>query len=384
MKAVLIKALAVVALWGAGLNPSFAQGTEEAQHQAKLKELQATIALLKTEINKVKNSRDQLQDKLQGSEVDIASLLKKIERLKGDLASGKKQLSRLHKERAQLQRSKQQQQQHIAQHINSAYRMGQQGKLKLLLNQEDPAKLDRQLQYQQFIVAARNKKVQAYRQTIGQLDQLAIDIKEKTSQLKTSKLRFQERHQQLRLRQDQRQQTLATINQTLRNKDQQLAKSGRDQARLKHLLDQLSQALANIKLPNKSINFRKRKGKLSWPAQGKIRHRYGSQRPRGGLKWQGVFIQANDGMPVKAVHHGRVVFSDYLKGHGMLMIIDHGNDYMSLYAHNQTLFKETGEWVDNGETIAQVGNTGGLAEAGLYFEIRHRGNPSNPAKWCRG
>lgn len=363
---------------------SFAQQSSEAEYQAKLKELQATIALIKKEINSVKSSRNKLQDKLQGSEVDISDLIKKIERLKGDLASQKKQLSLLNSEQAQLQQAKQQQEQQISQHIGSAYRMGQQGKLKLLLNQQDPNQLSRQLQYHRYIASARDEKVKVFQQTLLRLAIVSAEIIQKNQIITDDQKILKQQHSQLSLRQAERKQTLSRLNWTLANKDKQLARKARDQEQLRSLIRQLSEALANIKLPNKGIKFRQRKGKLSWPTQGKIRHRYGSQRQNAGLKWQGVFIQARSGGDVKAVHHGRVVFSEYLKGHGMLMIIDHGDNYMSLYAHNQSLFKDTGEWVNSGETIGQVGNTGGLAEAGVYFEIRHRGNPTNPASWCRG
>lgn len=378
-----VTTLAIIFALLGGAN-SFAQQSSEAEYQAKLQELQATIALIKKEINSVKTSRNKLQDKLQGSEVDISGLIKKIERLKGDLASQKKQLSLLNSEQAQLQQEKQRQEQQISQHIGSAYRMGQQGKLKLLLNQQDPNKLSRQLQYHRYIASARDEKVKAFQQTLQRLAMVSAEINEKNQLLTDDQKVLKQQHSQLSLLQDERKQTLARLNWTLANKDKQLARKARDQKQLRSLIRQLSEALANIKLPNKGIKFRQRKGKLSWPTQGKIRHRYGSQRQNAGLKWQGVFIQALSGRDVKAVHHGRVVFSEYLKGHGMLMIIDHGDNYMSLYAHNQSLFKDTGEWVNSGETIAQVGNTGGLAEAGVYFEIRHRGNPTNPASWCRG
>ncbi|WP_299775967.1 peptidoglycan DD-metalloendopeptidase family protein [uncultured Pseudoteredinibacter sp.] len=353
------------------------------EYENKLKQLRETIAELKREINSVKSSRNTLQNQLQGSEEDIAKLLKKIDRLKGELASQKKQLSRLNNERAQLQQQKRSQQKHIGEEINGAYRLGQQGNLRLLLNQQEPDKFSRQLRYYQYIVEARQAKLDEFRQTIARLDEIEPKILAQAEAISEQQSRLQTQHQALTSKQAERRRTLAALNKTLASKDAQLVSKAADQKRLQKLLDEVSQTLANIKLPSNGVAFKKRKGKLKWPSSGRIRHRYGSPRADGKLKWQGVFIRANDGRPVRAIHHGRVVFSDYLKGHGMLIIVDHGEGYMSLYAHNQTLLKDTGDWVDSNDVIAKVGNTGGLEESGVYFEIRYKGNPTNPARWCR-
>jgi septal ring factor EnvC (AmiA/AmiB activator) len=129
--------------------------------------------------------------------------------------------------------------------------------------------------------------------------------------------------------------------------------------------------------------FAKLRGRLNWPSRGKLITRYGSARKVGKLKWQGVNISAPEGTEVRAISHGRVAFSDWLRGFGLLTIIDHGDGYMSLYGGNQSLFKEVGDWVEAGEAIASVGNSGGRQDSALYFEIRHNGKPSNPLKWCR-
>ncbi len=128
--------------------------------------------------------------------------------------------------------------------------------------------------------------------------------------------------------------------------------------------------------------FKALRGGLEWPARGRLVSLFGTQRA-GNLKWDGVVIAAKEGSEVKAIHHGRVAFSDWLRGFGLLMIIDHGDGYMSLYGHNQSLFKETGDWVEPGETIAVMGNSGGQRNAGVYFGIRYKGKAVNPKKWCK-
>lgn len=380
MQRLLIRlSLCVSLVWAPGL---MAQESAT-DYEDKLKQLRDSIAELKREINSVKTNRNSLQNKLQTSEEDISELLKKIDRLKGDLASQKKQLSLLNTERAQLQQKKRSQQKHIAEEVNGAYRLGQQGNLRLLLNQQQPEKFSRQLRYYHYILDARQEKLSEFRETISRLDEIEPSILAKTKAISEQQGRLQSQHKDLSSRQAERRRTLAALNKTLASKDVQLQTKAANQKRLQKLLDEVGQTLANIKLPSNGVAFKKRRGKLKWPSSGRIRHRYGSPRADGKLKWQGVFIRANNGRPVRSIHHGRVVFSDYLKGHGMLIIVDHGEGYMSLYAHNQTLLKDTGDWVDSNDIIAKVGNTGGLEEAGVYFEIRYKGNPTNPARWCR-
>ena len=135
-------------------------------------------------------------------------------------------------------------------------------------------------------------------------------------------------------------------------------------------------------IPEDAEPFGAMQGKLYLPVTGRISHRFGNRRNQGKLRWDGVFIDADEGVPVHAVHYGRVVFSDWLRGFGLLVIINHGEGYMSLYGHNQALYRQTGEWVHAGEVIATVGDTGGQSRTGLYFEIRIAGEPSDPQKWC--
>jgi len=136
-------------------------------------------------------------------------------------------------------------------------------------------------------------------------------------------------------------------------------------------------------LPENSASFASLKGKLPWPTDGRVLRNYGTPRVSDKMRWQGLLIGGNEGSPVRAVHHGRIVFSDYLRGQGLLLIIDHGAGYLTLYAHNQALYKELGEWVEAGELVAALGNSGGQQTAALYFELRHNGEPTNPKRWFK-
>ncbi|TQV65993.1 peptidoglycan DD-metalloendopeptidase family protein [Exilibacterium tricleocarpae] len=363
---------------------ALAQQISETEYQTKLKSLQDAIEQLQRELRSVKDSRDELQNNLQQSETDIGELIKKIERIKGELKEQDAQLHQLNDQRDQLRGDQRQQQHQIAQQVNASYRLGRQGNLKLLLNQEDPARVARMLKYYDYFLDARADKIDTYLDTIAELNQIEPRIKDKTEQLAKQRNTLEQRHRQLTDRQTERQRTLAKLNATITDKDANLKKLARDRAELEQVLRQVTDTLAGLSLPGQDTPFASLRGKLAWPARGRLAHTFGSTRAAGKMKWDGVMIRASAGTAVAAIHHGRVVFSDYLRGHGLLLIIDHGGDYMSLYAHNQALYKDTGDWVEAGETIANVGASGGLTRAGLYFEIRHRGKPTNPANWCRG
>jgi septal ring factor EnvC (AmiA/AmiB activator) len=205
----------------------------------------------------------------------------------------------------------------------------------------------------------------------------------RSDNLKKAKVQLQQEHKALVSNKVSREKNLAKINYRIKDKDQLLKKLNSDRQELEELIDAVEQTIANISIPSDYRPFAQLKGKLPWPISGKPSNRFGSSRSGSKLRWQGINIPSNPGTNIKAIHHGRVVFADWLRGSGLLLIIDHGDGYMSLYAHSQSLLSETGDWVGTGETIATAGNSGGQQQTGLYFEIRHNGKPSNPHKWCK-
>jgi septal ring factor EnvC (AmiA/AmiB activator) len=172
------------------------------------------------------------------------------------------------------------------------------------------------------------------------------------------------------------------LNATLQDKEAKLAMLVADRKGLESLLERLVQSIGPIPAIDELGSFADQKGKIMLPIGGKITNRFGSSRNAGKLRWQGIFITVDEGEPIHAVHHGRVVFANWLRGFGMLLIINHGDGYMSLYGHNQTLYRQTGDWVAANEVIALSGNSGGLDRSGLYFEIRQSGKPRDPQSWC--
>jgi septal ring factor EnvC (AmiA/AmiB activator) len=176
---------------------------------------------------------------------------------------------------------------------------------------------------------------------------------------------------------------LLGLNTRIKDKDANLRRLEKDRQELEALLDAVEETIADLKIPNDYRPFAARKGDMSWPTNGPVRYRFGSRQKPSMIRRQGVTIAGKSGNNVNAIHHGRVVFADWFRGKGLLIIVDHGDGFMSLYAHNQSLLSEIGDWIKAGEPIATVGNSGGQRESGLYFEIRQNGEPTNPARWCQ-
>ncbi|WP_111641382.1 murein hydrolase activator EnvC family protein [Marinimicrobium alkaliphilum] len=350
-------------------------------YDAQMRELQRNIDSLQRELRRVRDSRSDLESELERSESEIGELLQRIERIEREIRSQEDDLQGLRREREQLRQARATQQTQVAEQVRAAYQLGQQSQLKLLLNQESPERISRLLRYHDYFLAARAEKISAYLATIDELDALEPRIERQTRQLVASRGQLEQRHGELRASQQQRQQTIARLNQSITSKDDELGQMRGNRERLQALMDEVARTITDIPLPGDGAAFTSRRGQLPWPTEGEVAHRYGSARVGDQLQWNGVFINAPEGEAVRAVHHGRVVFSDYFRGHGLLVILDHGEGYMSLYAHNQSLMRETGDWVNAGEPVARVGNSGGQARTGLYFEIRHRGQPTNPAPW---
>jgi septal ring factor EnvC (AmiA/AmiB activator) len=371
--------LASIILTLAMSNSSAAQSEDD--YEKKLRELSTTIDKLQKQLTNTKTSKDKLQQSLQTSEQEIGKYTKKIKAIKEALSREKKQLIQHQSNRVELEKSRQEQQGQINQIIRQAYLLGQQSQIKLLLNQEEPAKMTRMLRYHDYIISAHKEKIDRFISTIDNINTSEANIIASTRRLTDNQAKLTDRFQKLKNTQAKRLGTLAALTKEIRQKGGDLGHLQKDQDRLERLLEEATQALSNIKLPSDALPFRTLKGKLPYPSKGRIIHYYGQQRLDGRLRWKGLFLSGKSGDQVVSVHHGRVIFSDYLRGHGLLLIIDHGDGYMSLYAHNQTLLKDTGDWVSSNGVIATLGNSGGQTREGLYFEIRHNGKPQNPKSW---
>lgn len=396
--------------------PTFAD--QKAETQQQLDAARADVAELKKLLEKLQREKSGVQKALQRSETEMGQLQKQVDGLEGELQRSEEELKRLDQEKKKLQQSRLEQQRLIALQARAAYQSGQQEPLRLLLNQQQPEQLSRTLTYYDYLGKARLEQLATFNETLRQLANVEADIGHQQSQLQAQKSALDERRNQLAAVRKERQQALAKLNQQYGASDRKLKARQREQAELAQVLKTIEETLArqareaeearrlaalaaqqadtpsrrtlplgpSVSSGGSTVGgpFAKAKGKLPWPVDGRLVARFGS--PRDGdvrAKWDGVLIGASAGSQVHAVHSGRVVFADWLRGAGLLVILDHGNGYLSLYGHNQSLLKDAGDIVQAGEAIATVGTSGGQDTPALYFAIRQQGRPSDPAQWCR-
>ncbi|MEH6469202.1 MAG: peptidoglycan DD-metalloendopeptidase family protein [Porticoccus sp.] len=352
----------------------------EKEDRIKLKTISQDIAKLQQSIKGSSKQQDALNKALRKSELASADINLKITTLEKKLKSLKTELSQLHLEQTTLEISRKSQQTMISKQITAAYYLGREEPIKLLLNQETPDRLSRTLKYYDYFLRARGEKLNQYRETLASLNKVETSISDHQLALSENRDTLKQEQQQLIERQQARREVLAQLNKQLSGSKQALNKLTAEHSRLESVLKSLQESIAKLSLPSAEQSFAGQRGYLPWPVSGQLSKYFGASR-NASITWNGWLLKAKEGSPVNTIHHGRVIFSNYLRGHGLLMIIDHGDGYMSLYAHNQVLLKETGEWVLTGETIAKVGNSGGRDEHALYFEIRHKGKPTNPKHW---
>ncbi|MEH6605316.1 MAG: peptidoglycan DD-metalloendopeptidase family protein [Pseudomonadales bacterium] len=351
--------------------------------EADIKRLQQDISKLQASLDQYQGQRADIQRVLRDSEIKISKLSHSVTDIRSRMGHQQSKLDALQKRQKQLQTDSEQQSQLIARQIRVAYQLGRQKKMKVLLNQEDPAQLSRAITYLDYFNQARIRVMNDYADTMAELTQLTPTILQETELLRNEETALNVQLAQLNSEQQKREDAVTALSATIKDKSRQLADSRKERERLEKLLRAVEEAVANLQLPADAGSFVERRSKMSWPAKGRISHSFGSRKNTSGMRWDGVKLAAKEGQPVRTIHHGRVVFADWFRGSGMLVIVDHGDGYMSLYAHNQSLLKQTGEWVSTGEPIAKVGNSGGQDLAGLYFEIRHKGKPVNPKRWCK-
>jgi septal ring factor EnvC (AmiA/AmiB activator) len=349
------------------------------KNRAKLSDVQKAIAQQESNIFDANKQRSSLEQQLKNDDLAIAKVAKAINKIETDLATTQAKITALALKKQQLTIAKKRQERLLAQQLRAAYTTGQHDYLKLLLNQDQSEKIQRTISYYQYLNQARTKEIDNFQVTIAQL--LEVSTEHQTQIEHLQKLKDEQLQQDAKFRQSktQRSKTLKKLGRKLLSSQQQLNKLKAEENNLNQALTKLAALIrAEIDLTGLS----KLKRKLSWPVKGRILHSFGT-RKQGYLKWKGVLISAPISRQVQTIHNGKVLFSDWLKGYGLLTVIDHGNGYMSLYAHNQTLLKSVGDRVETGEPIALIGQSGGLEQSGLYFEIRHQGKALNPKLWCR-
>lgn len=345
----------------------------------ELDSIKKAISSKKNKITSVSQQTKKLEKQLRKDDVAIAKTAKALNETNQTLSKIRNKVKELTKEKVTLTQQKTRQETLLAKQLQAAYTSGNHDYLKLLLNQEDPSKVQRAITYYQYLNKARIKEIDDFQVTITELLNVVTELEAKTLQLNSLKTQQVVQQNNLKTSNQERAKTVAKLKRELSSSKQQLAKLIEAEENLLIEIQRLA------KLAKKSVKLNglsKLKGKLKWPIAGRIRHSFGS-RKQGYLKWKGVLLTASAGKQVNSIHHGKVLFSDWLKGYGLITVIDHGNGYMSLYGYNQALLKSVGDTVEAGEPIALVGQSGGQNQPALYFEIRHNGQAVNPKTWCR-
>ncbi|GGO65775.1 murein hydrolase activator EnvC family protein [Bowmanella pacifica] len=344
----------------------------------QLKALQEQIKQRQQQLDLRLADAKELEAGLQKAEKDIAALVKDVKRTRTRLDSNKAEQNKLQKEAQQLQTKIRQQKQALSAQLRSAYMTGQHDFTKMLLNQEDAAKLERMLSYYGYLNKARLAQIRDFTAMVKRLDVVRLELVDKQTELvKLEKVQEAQR-QLMASEQNKRERTLSELAKRI---DTEAAQIEQLQINEQNLIQAIQRAAELAARQNQALaGLDKMKGKLLRPAEGRLRNLFGKRR-QGQVHWKGVLFQGNTGDSVRAVHHGKILFADWLRGFGLVTVIDHGDGYMSLYGYNQALLKGVGESVEAGEEVALLGQTGGQSSPALYFELRHKGQAINPVSW---
>ena len=362
------------------LGGSLAVGQDRRESEAELSAVRKEIRALQERIARETTRRDEGARALRASEVEIAAETRKLAEVSASLRDQEKARRDLKQESERANRRLATEKDALARQVRSSYMAGREELFKLLLSQESPATLGRMLVYFDYYNQARAARITAVSGELAKLSEL--DAASARVEADLTSLEEAQAHEVAALEKsrDERRALVAKLDEEIRDGTASVAKLRGEEQRLADLVKRLSEVMAGFPVDTDEP-FAKSKGKLAWPVQGRLAGDFGQPRGDGPVKWNGVLLEAAAGTPVRAIHRGRVAFADWLQGLGLLVIVDHGGGYMSLYGHNEALLKESGDWVEPGEPIAQVGDTGGQARPGLYFEIRLNGEPVNPNAW---
>lgn len=358
-----------------------AQSGEAAQRAAELEQLRERIQLLRSTLDADLGRRDAARAALRDSEQTVArhaAILRDIERR---LADGRTRLKAIAAERAQRTRELDREHAALAGQLRAAYALGRQERLKLMLNQQDPAAVGRTLVYYDYLNRSRVARIDRVAGLLDEISTLETQAAAEQAALAAAKDEERRALDAFARTRDERAVVIAAIEREVRDRGQRLQRLEADEQALLKLLESLSNLLADV--PDElgtGGDFAALRGGLGWPARGGTLTRFGERRD-GAPRSRGLLIGAPAGADVRAIAYGRVAWAGWMPHYGNLLVLDHGNDYYTLYGHNQTLLREVGEWVRAGDVIAQVGDSGGQPQPALYFELRKGRTPLNPQQW---
>ena len=374
----------LTSLWLLGLATiSFAQDSSGELTKVKeqeLEEVRERISRLKESMDAAADERDRLTGELQDLDVAISEQRMRIAEIERDQEYTADKKRGLDAELAEREKHLDEESTALAAQVRTAYMSGNQEKIKLLLNQRDPATLGRLMAYYRYLNDYRAENIEAVVEEIRKLDELRAQIAAEEARLSSlARARYDELGR-LHVSQEERKTLLVSLRRKLASEGEEVERLAAQEKDLTRLIAELTSILSDYPISSEEP-FSEHRGKLTWPVAGTLLHDFGQPRVGGNIKWNGVVLAAPRGREVRAVYHGRVAFADWLAGMGLLVIVDHGEGFMTLYGYNETILKDTGDWVAPGDVIATVGDSGGQPQAGLYFELRQGTKPQNPRRW---
>lgn len=367
-----------------------------ATQQEELENLRKRIAAMQHEIEKTSESKSEAADSLRESERSISDSNRRLAKIAAQQRIADIRLGELRKQEQQLTESMAKQQHQLGRLLYQQYLEGQQEYLKLLLSSHDAGQISRDLQYYKYIAYRRTAWLADLHDDLATLNGISRAVHEQQSSLKDLRIEQAAQKKALEKEQRTRKQVLNRVSLQLRQQRREINRLQRDENRLTQLVDRLARMLSrpgsgtlfrNDRLPDDRFDdspFEQLKGRLSLPVKGVVINQFGTPRPDSTVLWKGIFLRTSAGQSVKAIAAGQVVFADWLRGFGNLLIIDHGMGYMSLYGNNETLYKQVGDALHGGDVVAAAGNSGGNEDSGLYFELRHKSKPLDPMEWVAG
>jgi septal ring factor EnvC (AmiA/AmiB activator) len=371
-------ALTIAGTWAASPEPE-----DSAQAQAKLSAVRARITVLTNRLGDELKQRDALSARLRAAELVIAAKRRRLDELRAAQVAAERRRSELRALELRDQHALQAERDELAAQVRTAYMVGRQERLKLLLNQSNPAGLGRTLAYYGYFAEARSNIIDGIRAHATRLQQLVADIDQETAQLKALEDEGRHEVESLQRALAERSDALAAVKRRVASGNQELANLKREEQAVESLVADLARMMQDFPT-DATQSFERMRGKLPWPVLGKVTAHY--QEPHAnsapGMRWNGEMIEAARGAKVRAAYFGRVVYADWLQGLGLLLIIGHSGGYMTLYGHAEVLYKSVGDWVSPGDVIASMSDSGGAAPQ-LYFEIREGRKTVDPRAWLK-
>lgn len=358
------------------------QVLDRSQAESRLDEVKLAIGEVKDRLEASRADHRKEQARIREVDLAIQRTSKALRSLQQKREEHVGELAELNRRRAAFLSSLDQRMGHLAEQVRAAYRMNGQSRMKLVLNQDDPAQLGRMLAYYDYLNRAQARRISELRQALAKLEQLQQSIDQELLRIEEVQNEQRAVLDELNVQRAERADLLNRLSSQISGEESRLRELEQNRKDLEKLLERLSDVLADIPANlGERAGVARQKGKLPMPLKGPVKHAYGQTRA-GGLRWQGWLIGSEPGREVGAVAYGRVAFADWLRGYGLMLIIDHGQGFLSLYGHNENLLHEVGSWVEPGEIISIVGSNPGT-DQGLYFELRKDGKALDPAAWLQ-